>query len=387
MVTDATSDGADPLTDAAAPNGPPPDPDREWLGRAAELAKRGWGRVRPNPMVGCVIVKEGMVVGEGWHEEYGGPHAEVNALDAAGASAEGATAYVTLEPCTHFGKTPPCTDALLAAGVSRVVFGAAAPGAEAAGGGRRLAAAGVEISGPAADPAVGRDVDPAFFHTTERRRPYVAVKLAVSRDGRIAAAAGRRTPLTGEEANREVHRLRSGFDAIIVGAETARVDDPLLTVRHGFRGRVAPTRVVVDSTARLVPQARLLRTVDEAPVLVLVTPMAPPDRVQALEGAGAQVVVVPERDGRVHLEQGLAACWEMGLTSLLCEGGGRLVSALIREGLAERLYLFEAPVSLGDRGVPAFPDVPDTPDGPGWRIVGEPRRTGVDVLFTYDREA
>jgi diaminohydroxyphosphoribosylaminopyrimidine deaminase/5-amino-6-(5-phosphoribosylamino)uracil reductase len=198
---------------------------------------------------------------------------------------------------------------------------------------------------------------------------------------------GERTSLTGEEANREVHHLRSGFDAIMVGAETARVDDPLLTVRHGIEPRVAPTRVVVDSACGLSPEARLLRTVEEAPVLVLVTPPAPPERVRALEGAGASVVVVPEDDGRVHLEKALASCWELGLTSVFCEGGGRLASALIGEGLVQRLYLFEAPVSLGDQGVPAFPDAPDTPDGPEWRIVGEPRRMGADVLLTYDREA
>jgi diaminohydroxyphosphoribosylaminopyrimidine deaminase/5-amino-6-(5-phosphoribosylamino)uracil reductase len=372
--------------DAAEPSTPPLDEERQWLARAAELALRGWGRVRPNPMVGCVLVRDGVVVGEGWHEEFGGPHAEVNALAAAGGLAADATAYVTLEPCNHFGKTPPCTDALLEAGVSRVVFAAADPGAEAAGGRRRLSNSGVQISGPLSDRALGRDVDPAFFHTTEHSRTYLALKMAVSRDARIAAGVGERTSLSGEEANREVHHLRSGFDAILIGAETARVDDPLLTVRHGVDPRVAPTRVVVDSTCRLSPQARLLRTVEEAPVLVLVTPEAPPDRIRALEGAGARVVVVPQDDGRVHLEQALASCWELGLTSVLCEGGGVLASALIREGLVQRLYLVEVPVSLGDQGVPAFPDAPDTPEGPGWRMVGEPRRLGADVLFTYDRE-
>ena len=380
-------DGPYAMTDAAEPRASPLDPEREWLVRAATLARRGWGRVRPNPMVGCVLVEDGVIVGEGWHEEFGGPHAEVNALRAAGASARGATAYVTLEPCNHYGKTPPCTDALLDAGVSRVVFGAADPGAEAAGGRRRLCNAGVEVSGPSSDPALGRDVDPAFFHTTDHGRTYLAVKLAVSRDGRIAAGIGERTALTGAEANREVHHLRSGFDAIVVGAKTACVDDPLLTVRHGVEPRVAPTRVVVDSRCRISPEAQLLRTVDEAPVLILVTPAAPPDRIRGLEGAGARVEVVPEDGGRVHLERALASCWELGLTSILCEGGGKLASAFIREGLVQRLYLFETPVSLGEQSVPAFPELPDTPHGPGWRIMGEPRHLGADVLVTYDREA
>ena len=375
------------MKDAAEPSASPVDPEREWLARAATLARRGWGRVRPNPMVGCVLVKDGVIVGEGWHEEFGGLHAEVNALSAAGEGARNATAYVTLEPCNHYGKTPPCTDALLDAGVSRVVFGAADPGAEAAGSRRRLSNAGVEVSGPSSDPALGRDVDPAFFHTTDHGRTYLAVKLAVSRDGRIAAGIGERTALTGAEANREVHHLRSGFDAILVGAETACVDDPLLTVRHGVEPRVTPTRVVVDSRCRISPEAQLLRTVTEAPVLILVTPSAPPDRIRELEGVGARVEVLPEDGGRVHLERALVSCWKLGLTSILCEGGGKLASALIREGLVQRLYLFEAPVSFGDQGVPAFPDATGTPDGPGWRVVGEPRRLGADVLLTYDREA
>ena len=362
------------------------DGEREWLLRAVELARRGWGRVRPNPMVGCVLVRDGVIVGEGWHEEFGDAHAEVNALAAAGGKAVGATAYVTLEPCNHYGKTPPCTDALLDAGVSRVVFGAADPGAEAAGGRHRLTVAGVEVTGPPSDRTLGRDVDPAFFFTTEQGRTYVAVKLAVSRDGRIAASVGERTRVTGEEANRYVHHLRCGFDAILVGAETAQVDDPLLTVRSDLVPRVPPTRVVVDSTCRLSPDAQLLATVDQAPVLVIVTEAAPSERVQAIEGAGAEVVVVPESDGRVHLDGALAACWERDLRSVLCEGGGRLASALVREGHAQRLYLVEAPISFGDDGVPAFPHAPGTPRGPEWRAVGEPHSLGADVLVTYDRE-
>ena len=375
------------MTDAAELSASPVEPDGEWLARAATLAGRGWGRVRPNPMVGCVLVKDGVIVGEGWHEEFGGPHAEVNALSEAGEGARNATAYVTLEPCSHYGKTPPCTDALLDAGVSRVVFGAADPGAEAAGGRRRLSNAGVEVSGPSSDPALGREVDPAFFHTTDRGQTYLAVKLAVSRDGWIAAGIGERTTLTGAEANREVHHLRSGFDAILIGAETACVDDPLLTVRHGVEPRVAPTRVVLDSRCRISSEAQLLQTVAEAPVLILVTPSAPPDRIRELEEAGARVEVVPADGRRVHLERALVSCWELGLTSILCEGGGKLASALIREGLVQRFYLFEAPVSLGDQGVPAFPNAMGPPDGPGWRAVGEPRRLGADVLVTYDREA
>ncbi|HAB29877.1 MAG TPA: bifunctional diaminohydroxyphosphoribosylaminopyrimidine deaminase/5-amino-6-(5-phosphoribosylamino)uracil reductase RibD, partial [Gemmatimonadetes bacterium] len=197
--------------------------DREWLLHAASLAGRGWGRVHPNPMVGCVLTRDGERVGEGWHEEYGGPHAEVNAIRSAGDTTRGATAYVSLEPCSHHGQTPPCSESLLKAGVARVVFGASDPGDETGGGGELLAQAGVEVVGPATDVRTFHEVDPAFFYTTRYQRPYLALKLAVSLDGRIAARAGERTPLTGDDANREVHRLRSGFDAVLVGGETARV--------------------------------------------------------------------------------------------------------------------------------------------------------------------
>ena len=177
-------------------------------------------------------------MGEGWHEEYGGPHAEVNAIRSAGDAARGATAYVSLEPCSHHGQTPPCSESLLKAGVARVVFGASEPGDETGGGGELMEQAGVEVVGPATDVRTFHEVDPAFFYTTRYQRPYLALKLAVSLDGRIAARAGERTPLTGDDANREVHRLRSGFDAVLVGGETARVDDPLLTVRYGLDPRI-----------------------------------------------------------------------------------------------------------------------------------------------------
>ncbi len=374
------------MTESADWSAHSPDPDQVWLARAAALAAKGWGRVRPNPMVGCVLVRDGVVVGEGWHEEFGGPHAELNALRAAGADARDATAYVTLEPCNHHGKTPPCTHALVGAGVSRVVFGAADPGVEAAGGRHRLSSAGVEVAGGSPEPALGRGVDPAFFFTMEHHRTYLAVKLAVSRDGRIAAKVGERTPITGAGANAEVHRLRSGFDAIMIGSETALVDDPLLTVRHGIEPRTRPTRVVVDSRCRISPQARLFRTVEEAPVLVLVTSAAPRDRVREVEEAGASVTVVGEEEGRVRPEDAMAGCWDLGLTAVLCEGGGKLASAFIREGLVQRLYLFEAPLTLGDQGVPAFPNAPNTPASPGWLAVGTPRRLGADVLSIFDRD-
>ena len=371
--------------------------DRNWLLRAASLAGQGWGRVRPNPMVGCVLTLDGELVGEGWHEEFGGPHAEVNAIRSAGDAARGATVYVSLEPCSHHGKTPPCADVLLKAGVARVVFGAADPGEslteigtwiESGGGGELLAQAGVEVVGPSVDVGTFHDVDPVFFYTTRYRRPYLALKLAVSLDGRIAARAGERTRLTGDEANREVHRLRSGFDAVLVGGETARVDDPSLTVRYGVDPRIPPTRMVLDPSAALSPEATLLGTESEAPVLIFATEAAPAERVDALEDAGAQVEIVERAEAGqgANLSRVLERCWSLGIRSVFCEGGGRLATALTREELAQRLYLFQAPVTLGSEGVPAFGGGDSTPEELGWSSSGDPVRFGPDVLVTYDYE-
>ena len=392
------------------------EPDREWLLEAASLAGRGWGRVQPNPMVGCILTRDGERVGEGWHAEYGGPHAELNAIRSAGDAARGSTAYVSLEPCSHHGQTPPCSEALLNAGVTRVVFGAADPGSlifvmgegfsflETGGGGELLAQAGVEVMGPAADVRTFHDVDPAFFYTTRYRRPYLALKLAVSLDGRIAARAGERTPLTGDEANREVHRLRSGFDAVLVGGETARVDDPLLTVRYGMDPRITPTRIVLDPSAALSPKASLFKTESQAPVLIFVTEAASAERVDKLKEAGARVEIVPQAepvpqsesmslgepvpqgDGGANLERMLERCWSLGIRSVFCEGGGRLATALTREELARRLYLFQAPLTLGPQGVPAFGGGDSTPEDLGWSSRGKPTRFGPDVLVTYNYE-
>ena len=358
--------------------------DREWLQRAASLAGWAWGRVHPNPMVGCVLTRDGQLVGEGWHEEFGGPHAEVNAIRSAGNSSRGATAYVSLEPCSHHGQTPPCSEALVEAGVTRVVFGAADPGAATGGGAELLEQAGVEVVGPAADVRMFHDVDPVFFYTARYRRPYVALKLAVSSDGRIAAREGERTLLTGDEANREVHRLRSGFDAVLVGGETARVDDPLLTVRYGLNPRIPPTRIVLDPRAALSPDASMFGAESEAPVLVFATEAAPAERVEALCDVGARVEIVPQGGGGANLEKMLERCWHLGLRSVFCEGGARLATVLAREGLAQRFYLFQAPVTLGTQGVLAFEDESSTPEGLGWSVWGDPIRLGPDVLITYD---
>ncbi len=373
----------------------PTSDDLRYLDRAAALGRKGWEGAHPNPMVGCLLVREGEVVGEGYHEKFGEPHAEVNALRAAGERARGATAYVSLEPCNHHGKTPPCTEALVEAGVRRVVFGAPDPGAVSSGGAEALEQAGLEVVGPVFSPSRSRTENPAFFYNTEHEAPYMAVKLAQTLDGRIAAAPGTRTLITGPEAQAETHRLRAGFDAIMVGAETAVVDDPRLTVRPGStpEGEEAPAarravrppfRIVLDSRARLSPSARLFEEDAGGPVMVFTGQADPAGNEEALRKRGARVVKVPEGPGGVSLEAVLDECWRVGIRSIFCEGGGRLAMNLLREGRVQRLFLFVAPFVLGEAGVPGFPGIAGTGLEDALRPAAPPALFGRDVLLTYD---
>lgn len=367
----------------------PPHPDlHSWLRRAEELGRRGWGRVHPNPLVGCVILREGRVVGEGWHREFGGPHAEVHALEQAGADARGSTLFVTLEPCRHEGKTPACTAAIVGAGVARVVFGAPDPTAEAGGGARALREAGIQVVGPLLTPAEARAENPAFFHQARTDRPYLALKMALSLDGRIAASPGERTSLTGAGTGVRVHGLRAGFDGIMVGSGTARVDDPLLTVREDVPMRKPPVRIVLDSTLGLAPDAAIFRDVDTAPVVVFTGPAAADTDIASLEAAGASVHRVPAASSGpgLDLERVLRACRESGLLALLCEGGGRLAGSLLDADLVERMHLFHAPVFLGECGVPGFPGAGDASrQRERWVPAERPRLHGPDAETVWER--
>ncbi|HEU0051588.1 MAG TPA: bifunctional diaminohydroxyphosphoribosylaminopyrimidine deaminase/5-amino-6-(5-phosphoribosylamino)uracil reductase RibD [Longimicrobium sp.] len=357
--------------------------DVRWMRRALELAPRGWGRVAPNPMVGAVIVRDGEVVGEGWHTEYGRPHAEVEALRAAGERARGATAYATLEPCSHWGKTPPCTDALAAASVRRVVFAASDPNPNAAGGGEVLRAAGIEAVG-GVEAEAAREQNAVFFHQhgpEGARRPFVALKLALTLDAKVADRDGRSVWITGEEARAEVHRLRAGFDAVAVGIGTALADDPLLTVRGDVVPRVPPARVVFDRHSRLPADAKLLRTADEAPVWVVTAEGAPADRKAELEKAGARVLEAP--DG---IERTLETLRAAGLRSMFVEGGAALAGALLRAGVVDRQYLFYAPAFLGPGALSPFAalDSPPIAEMARWKRVST-RAFGADTLITLSR--
>jgi diaminohydroxyphosphoribosylaminopyrimidine deaminase / 5-amino-6-(5-phosphoribosylamino)uracil reductase len=346
--------------------------------RALELAHRGRVGTHPNPMVGAVLVRDGVIVGEGWHREYGGPHAEAEALGAAGEAARGATLYVTLEPCAHHGKTPPCADAVIAAGVARVVYAVADPTRDAGGGAARLREAGIDVAhGVESDAA--RTLNAAFFRIHEGGAPFIALKLALSMDGRIAERLGVRTAITGSAAQAETHALRAAHDAVLVGIGTARIDDPLLTVR-GVTPHRAPVRVVVDTEARLSPDSRLVTTRAEAPVWLVCAEDAETSRVRSLEDAGVRILVAPRDGRRVDLHAARRLLGDAGLRAILVEGGAALASALLEERLADRLYLFLAPIFLGSAGVAGFHlDEPVA----GWRHTSASRH-GADLLLTLD---
>ncbi len=351
--------------------------------RAIGLAWRGWGRVHPNPLVGAVVVRDGEVIAEGWHAQYGEPHAEAVALAAAGERARGATLYSTLEPCAHHGKTPPCAAAIEAAGIARLGNGARDPHPEARGGADRLARAGVEVVGGVEAEAV-RAQNAAFFHVVERGSVYVALKYALSLDARLGAAPGRATRVTGEAARVETHRLRAGYDAIMVGSRTALADDPLLTVRGDITPRVPPIRVVIDTAARLPLSSRLVATAGATPTWVLCAEDAPRDRRAALEGAGVRVLTGPRRPDGLALDAALAALWDAGVRSVLCEGGGRLGSAFLAEDRVARLYLFFAPKIYGPDGPPAFTSPLPPAVAGGW-VRTDLCELDQDVLMVLDR--
>ncbi|HWA13694.1 MAG TPA: bifunctional diaminohydroxyphosphoribosylaminopyrimidine deaminase/5-amino-6-(5-phosphoribosylamino)uracil reductase RibD [Burkholderiales bacterium] len=315
------------------------------MAQALRLAARGLDTTTPNPRVGCVLVREGRVVGEGWHERAGGPHAETAALQAAGGQAAGATAYVTLEPCSHHGRTPPCADALVAAGVAHVVAAMQDPNPGVAGQGiARLRAAGIATRVGLME-AEARELNIGFVSRMTRGRPWLRVKIAASLDGKTALGNGVSQWITGPDARRDGHRWRARSCAILTGIGTLRDDDPRLTVREVEASR-QPLRVVVDSRLRMDPQAKIL---DGAPVLVA-TAMDDAARRRALEARGASVVVLPDAGGKVDLARLAAELGARGTNEILVESGINLNSALLAAGLVDELLIYLAPHLLGDGG-------------------------------------
>jgi diaminohydroxyphosphoribosylaminopyrimidine deaminase / 5-amino-6-(5-phosphoribosylamino)uracil reductase len=314
--------------------------------RALALALRGWGQVSPNPLVGAVVVRDGEVVGEGYHARYGEAHAETVALGRAGAKARGATVYVTLEPCAHHGKTPPCVDALLQVGVSRVVVGVRDPHPAAAGGVERLREAGVEVDIGVCE-RDAREINAAFLHAVTSDRPFVTLKLAVSIDGAIADHTRKPGWLTSDPSRAEVHRMRANSDAIAVGMGTVMSDDPALTVREAGAPRVAPLRVVFSRTGRLPLTSKLARSAHDVPVLVFAHD---PDSAYEYNLRGLDVDVAHAST----LGDALRELRSRGVHSLLVEGGARLAGALLFESLVDRLVVMQAPVILGAGSLNAF---------------------------------
>lgn len=311
--------------------------------RALALAARGWGQTAPNPMVGAVVVRDGVVVGEGFHARYGEAHAEVAALAAAAAAGEtarGATIFVTLEPCNHHGKQPPCVDALIAAGIKHVVAATGDPNPVAKGGAERLRAAGITVEFGVEEEAARELNAPFFFAAGGATRPWVTLKLAVSLDGAIAGPPGAPRWLTGEKARKYVHRLRANHDAIAVGIGTVLADDPALTVRHGKRPRVTPTRVVFDRTARLPVKSLLAKSAGRTPTTIVTDDSSSPSAA-ALGARGVGLIQAPA------LESALQRLRETGFRSLFVEGGATLAGALLSGGFVDRLIIFQAPVLLG----------------------------------------
>ena len=350
--------------------------DAVFMRRALVLAARGWGQTAPNPMVGAVVVRDGVVVGEGWHARYGAAHAEVEALRAAGDAATGATVYVTLEPCTHHGLTPACTDALLAAGVSEVVVAVPDPNPLAQGGAALLREAGISVTLGVEAPAA-RELNASFLHGFSAARPFVRLKLALSLDGALTDHTRERAWLTGEEARGYVHHLRAGSDAIVIGIGTARTDDPALTVRGVDAPRVAPARVVFDTSARLPLGSRLVRTAREQRTIVVC--WAPdPAHAAALEHAGVELVHA------ASLPDALAALSVEGIRSILVEGGAALATSFLQDGLVDRLIIFRAPLILGRDALSAFSGLASSTIGtaPRWRLV-DGRRFGDDEMTVY----
>jgi diaminohydroxyphosphoribosylaminopyrimidine deaminase/5-amino-6-(5-phosphoribosylamino)uracil reductase len=320
----------------------------KYMARALELARRGDYTTHPNPRVGCVLVRDGEVVGEGWHVRAGGPHAEVNALRMAGERARGATAYVTLEPCCHHGRTPPCTDALIDAGVRRVVAAMPDPNPQVGGAGiRALQAAGIEVdTGVLAVEA--QRINPGFVMRMRHGRPWVRCKLAMSLDGRTAMASGESRWITGEAARRDVHRWRARSSAILTGVGTVLVDDPSLTVRlegDEFADLRQPLRVILDSRLRTPPEARLLDLPGETLIL---TGVADQRREAALAARGASIVTLPLREGRLDLAAVLTYLGRMEINEVHLESGATLAGALLAGGWVDELLVYLAPHLMGD---------------------------------------
>ena len=333
--------------------------DRKYMGIAISLARKGMGRTNPNPAVGAVLVKNGRIIARDYHKKAGAPHAEALVIKKAGRDAAGATLYCTLEACSHYGKTPPCVDALIRSGIKRAVFAMKDPNPLNDGKGiSRLKKAGIRAEcGLLAEEAAS--LNKPFIKFMKRQRPYVTIKIAESLDGKIADAKGNSKWITSLESRRFVHKLRSQSGAVMIGVNTLLKDNPLLTNRYYRAIRRQPMRVIVDTCLKTPIASRILKNVGGT-VLIAAGRGAAAKRKALLEKKGARVVLLPEKNGRVKLAAVLKYLNKIGVMSVLCEGGGELVSSLIRERLADEAYFFIAPKIIGGRLAPSSCGGPST---------------------------
>ncbi|VEN75218.1 Diaminohydroxyphosphoribosylaminopyrimidine deaminase / 5-amino-6-(5-phosphoribosylamino)uracil reductase [Candidatus Desulfarcum epimagneticum] len=356
--------------------------DLRHMETALALAEKGRGFVSPNPMVGAILVKDGRVISEGYHRRFGSDHAEVEAIQKAGGAARGATLYVTLEPCDHFGKTPPCSKRILEAGIARVVSAMEDPNPEVKGNGhRRLKAGGVEVTTGVFEKKARR-LNEIFIKHISTGLPFVIAKCAATLDGFIATKTGDSRWVSGEASRRYVHRLRHTVDAIMVGAGTARTDDPSLTTRlEGLEGR-DPIRVILDPVLSISEKARALTLESDAQTILVAGPGAPEKKKKAIEKTGARVMEAPEKDGLTDMKWLRARLGEMGISGLLIEGGSRVMASAFRAGIVDKVVFFYAPKIMAGGGFPICGGPgPDSMDGCVRLTDVSARMSGDDVMI------
>ena len=328
--------------------------DERYMWMALDLARKAWGKTKPNPMVGAVLVKDGEVVGTGFHHRAGEPHAEIVALKQAGEKARGATLYTNLEPCSHFGRTPPCTEALIEAGIRKVVMATSDPNPLVAGNGAaKLKQAGIKVKSGVLEEKAKR-LNEVFFKYIISGTPFVVVKTAMTMDGKIATSTGKSRWITGKKSRTFVHRLRSMCDGIMVGINTVLQDNPSLDVRLDGEGEPSPIRIIVDSQGRLPLDAAVVNTASQHKTILATTGSASEEKLAALRSRGVEVLVLPSQNGKVDLRALMLALGQQKITILLVEGGGTLNYSLLEQNLIDKLYCFVAPLLFGGKDAPTL---------------------------------
>lgn len=324
----------------------------QYMRMALDLAEGARGRTSPNPLVGAVIVKEGQIVGRGYHQKAGTPHAEVHALREAGEQARGAAMYVTLEPCSHYGRTPPCSQAVIEAGLAEVYVAMGDPNPKVAGRGiQQLRDAGIKVEVGILEEE-SRRLNEIFIKYITAKKPFVLLKTAMTLDGRIAARTGHAQWVTGPEARQKAHRVRDEYDAILVGVNTILADDSELTCRLAEGEGHDPIRLILDSRGRTPPKARILRVTSPVPTIIVTTDLAPEDKIAGLKSAGAEIITLPNREGRVDLPELMAELGRREISSLMVEGGAEVGAAFLEAGLVDKVLWFIAPKIIGGKDAP-----------------------------------